>query len=103
MLTDLRPERLPLVRVLHRCVDTLRHPTLPAATVYRPWSMALIAIVKPSPSSDPVVGTADLVARLRATRSRVPSGPDKLTIAALVATLDHYVRDEAPRNIPSGA
>src|SRR4051812_37396439 len=35
--------------------DASRHawarPTLPAATVYRPWSIALIAIRKPSPSS----------------------------------------------------
>ena len=63
VLADLLPERLPLVGVAERAS---RHawasPTAPAATVYRPWSIALIATRKPSPSS-PIrfsAGTATL-------------------------------------------
>ena len=53
VLADLLAERVALVGVARR--DASRHawasPTAPAATVKRPWSMALIATRKPSPSS----------------------------------------------------
>ena len=53
VLADLLAERLALVGVpdATRRGTPGRGPTAPAATVNRPWSMALIAIRKPSPSS----------------------------------------------------
>jgi L-seryl-tRNA(Ser) seleniumtransferase len=46
------------------------------------------------------VGDSELVGRLRQHPLTRAVRPDKLTIAALAATLDHYLRDEAPRTIP---
>jgi L-seryl-tRNA(Ser) seleniumtransferase len=52
------------------------------------------------PQAGILVGSADFVARLRRHPLTRALRPDKLTIAALAATLDHYVREEAPRSIP---
>jgi L-seryl-tRNA(Ser) seleniumtransferase len=52
------------------------------------------------PQAGIVVGAADLVARLRRHPLTRAIRPDKMTIAALAATLDHYLREEAPRAVP---
>jgi L-seryl-tRNA(Ser) seleniumtransferase len=52
------------------------------------------------PQAGIIVGDAALVARLRRHPLLRAVRPDKLTLAALAATLDHYQRDEAPRAIP---
>ncbi|HEY7064499.1 MAG TPA: L-seryl-tRNA(Sec) selenium transferase [Chloroflexota bacterium] len=52
------------------------------------------------PQAGIIVGEAELVGRLRRHPLTRAVRPDKLTIAALAATLDHYLRDEAPRTVP---
>jgi L-seryl-tRNA(Ser) seleniumtransferase len=52
------------------------------------------------PQAGIVVGEAELVGRLRRHPLTRAVRPDKVTIAALAATLDHYLRDEAPRTVP---
>jgi L-seryl-tRNA(Ser) seleniumtransferase len=52
------------------------------------------------PQAGIVVGDAALVGQLKRHPLTRAVRPDKLTIAALGATLDHYVRAEAPETIP---
>jgi L-seryl-tRNA(Ser) seleniumtransferase len=52
------------------------------------------------PQAGIIVGDAALVGRLKRHPLTRAVRPDKLTIAALVATLDHYLRDEALDTIP---
>src|ERR671915_586696 len=47
-----------------------------------------------------IVGEAEPVGRLKRHPLTRAVRPDKLTIAALAATLDHYLREEAPRTVP---
>ncbi|HZR99911.1 MAG TPA: L-seryl-tRNA(Sec) selenium transferase [Chloroflexota bacterium] len=52
------------------------------------------------PQAGIIVGESELIGRLRRHPLTRAVRPDKLTIAALAATLDHYLRDEAPRAVP---
>jgi L-seryl-tRNA(Ser) seleniumtransferase len=52
------------------------------------------------PQAGIIVGDAELVGRLKRHPLTRAVRPDKLTIAALAATLDHYLREEAPRMVP---
>ncbi|HZU07667.1 MAG TPA: L-seryl-tRNA(Sec) selenium transferase [Chloroflexota bacterium] len=52
------------------------------------------------PQAGIIVGEAALVAQLRRHPLTRAVRPDKLTIAALAATLDHYLRGEAPQAVP---
>ena len=52
------------------------------------------------PQAGLIVGETALVTRLKRHPLLRAVRPDKLTIAALMATLDHYLRDEAPRAVP---
>lgn len=52
------------------------------------------------PQAGILVGRAELIARLRVHPVARAVRADKLALAALTATLEHYIRDEAERQIP---